>query len=69
MGQLALDLICAQAQDNPFFTEELVDALREASYLVHSAAKDKWRLSDPAFAALLDANCLVKAGSGSAGNG
>jgi len=60
VGQLALDLIFAQAQGNPFFTEELVDALREAGYLVYNEAKDKWRLSDPAFDALLDANCLVK---------
>ncbi len=60
VGQLALDLIFAQAQGNPFFTEELVDALREVGYLVHNEAKDKWRLSDPAFDALLDAGCVIK---------
>jgi len=60
VGQLALDLIFAQAQGNPFFTEELVDALREAGYLVHNEAKGKWQLSEPAFAALLDANCITK---------
>ncbi|MBN1922944.1 MAG: tetratricopeptide repeat protein [Anaerolineae bacterium] len=58
--QLALDLIFAQAQGNPFFTEELVDTLRETGYLVHREAEGKWRLSEPAFEALLDANCVIK---------
>lgn len=58
--QLALDLILAQAQGNPFFTEELVDALCEAGYLVHREAEGKWQLSEPAFEALLDANCISK---------
>lgn len=60
VGQLALDLIFAQAQGNPFFTEELVDALHEVGYLIHNEAKDKWRLSEPAFDALLDAGCVAK---------
>lgn len=60
VGQLALDLIFELAQGNPFFTEELVDTLCEAGYVIHNAAKDKWRLSEPAFDALLDANCVIK---------
>ncbi len=60
VGQLALDLLFAQAQGNPFFTEELVDTLREVGYLVHDASKDKWRLSEVAFEALLDAQCVAK---------
>ncbi len=60
VGQLARDLVFALAQGNPFFTEELVDTLREAQYLVYHPEKDKWRLSEPAFDALLDGNCLTK---------
>ncbi|MBN1887936.1 MAG: tetratricopeptide repeat protein, partial [Thermoflexales bacterium] len=53
------DLVMAQAQGNPFFTEELVDALREAGYIQTDEA-GVWGLSQGAFDALLDGNCIVK---------
>jgi predicted ATPase/class 3 adenylate cyclase len=52
-------LVLAQAQGNPFFAEELVDALREAGY-VERRDDSTWALSGEAFDALLDGNCLVK---------
>ncbi|MBN1660016.1 MAG: tetratricopeptide repeat protein, partial [Anaerolineae bacterium] len=52
-------LVYARAQGNPFFTEELVDALREAG-TIHSDTDGQWVLSQAALDALLDANCLVK---------
>jgi len=55
---LAQEWIMAQAQGNPFFTEELVDALREAGYLV-AGTDDQWDRSESAFQALLAAGCLV----------
>ncbi len=62
---LALSLIQAQAQGNPFFTEELVDALREAGNLQRQA-DGAWTLSEAMFNALHDANCLVISASGDA---
>jgi tetratricopeptide (TPR) repeat protein/class 3 adenylate cyclase len=56
---LALSLIQAQAQGNPFFAEELVDALRESGDL--SLGDDgTWTLSDAMFNTLREANCLVR---------
>lgn len=52
-------LILAQAQGNPFFTEELVDTLRETGYIRRTDGAE-WVLSGEAFDALLDGNCLVK---------
>jgi adenylate cyclase len=55
---LAASLIQAQAQGNPFFTEELVDALREAEQL-RPDADGVWTLSEQMAGALRDAGCLV----------
>ncbi|MCI0396251.1 MAG: tetratricopeptide repeat protein [Chloroflexi bacterium] len=56
---LALSLLQAKAQGNPFFVEELVDTLRESGRL-RRQADGVWALSEPVFQALRDANCLVK---------
>ncbi len=59
LAPLVSALVYAQAQGNPFFTEELVDALREAAYL--QPDKDgSWALSEAALNALIDGNCVVK---------
>jgi class 3 adenylate cyclase/tetratricopeptide (TPR) repeat protein len=57
---LTLALIQAQAQGNPYFVEELANALREAGHLYLNEADQSWRLSDQMFAALRQANALVK---------
>lgn len=62
ISELALDLIQAQAQGNPFFTEELVDTLRESGDL--HRRDDVWHLSDAMIEALRHANCLTRASSG-----
>lgn len=59
VAPLALDLIRAQSQGNPFFTEELVDALREAGYLVQDEDRT-WHLPEMAFNALLDGGCIER---------
>ncbi|MBV7330105.1 tetratricopeptide repeat protein [Chloroflexi bacterium TSY] len=62
---LALDLIYAQAQGNPFFTEELVDALVEAGRLIwddDARRSGGWSLSATMIRALHAANCLVRQG-------
>ena len=59
LGRLALDLVWLQAQGNPFFSEELLDALQEAGYLENKPGQG-WELSQPAFDALLGAGCLEK---------
>ncbi|UCC89196.1 MAG: tetratricopeptide repeat protein, partial [Anaerolineales bacterium] len=56
---LLLDLIQVQAKGNPFFVEELVDALREAGHLSRQADGD-WALSEPIVTALREANCLTR---------
>jgi class 3 adenylate cyclase/tetratricopeptide (TPR) repeat protein len=56
---LLLALIQAYAHGNPFFTEALVEALREAGYLYQSEA-GQWGLSHHLFQALLRANCLSR---------
>ncbi len=56
---LALDLIQALAQGNPFFTEELVDALRESSELIRQE-DGTWALSEALIAALQREDCLVR---------
>jgi adenylate cyclase len=56
---LALSLIQALAQGNPFFAEELVDALRESGDL--SLGDDgTWTLSEALYNTLREANCLVR---------
>ena len=59
LSPLALELMFAQAQGNPFFNEELCDALREMGYLERSAA-GIWDLSAEARQALLAAGCMEK---------
>lgn len=59
VSALALELIQLQAQGNPLFTRELVDALRESGGLCRRE-DGLWWLSDAIFAALQGANCLVK---------
>jgi tetratricopeptide (TPR) repeat protein len=56
---LLLDLIQVQAKGNPFFVEELVDALREASHL-SGQADGTWALSETIVTALREANCLTR---------
>ena len=56
VAALALDLIYAQAQGNPFFTEELVDTLVESGRLTHD--RGQWRLSESMINALHGAGCL-----------
>ncbi|MFN8446772.1 MAG: tetratricopeptide repeat protein [Caldilineaceae bacterium] len=60
VSPLAVALIQAQAQGNPFFTEELVDALYESGRLVET--EGEWTLSEETIAALQAANCLVRSG-------
>jgi class 3 adenylate cyclase/tetratricopeptide (TPR) repeat protein len=56
---LALGLIQAVAQGNPFFVEELVTALRESGDL-QPGDDDGWVLSEPLFEKLRVANCLTQ---------
>jgi tetratricopeptide (TPR) repeat protein len=69
VSSLALSLIQTQAQGNPFFAEEMVDALRETDLLayVSSGAANQveggramWALSDDLLDALRAANCLER---------
>ncbi|RIK44620.1 MAG: hypothetical protein DCC55_01775 [Chloroflexi bacterium] len=53
---LALALIQAQTQGNPFFAEELVDALRDAGQLLPGPAG--WHLSPALMEGLRNADCL-----------
>ncbi|RME61049.1 MAG: hypothetical protein D6790_08400, partial [Caldilineae bacterium] len=55
---LVLALIQQQAQGNPFFTEEFVDALREEHMLVRR--EGVWRLSDALLAQLQADGCLER---------
>jgi tetratricopeptide (TPR) repeat protein len=59
VSSLALSLIQAQVQGNPFFAEELVTAMREAEDLCLQE-DGAWRLSEAVFGALLRANCLTR---------
>ncbi len=59
ISPLALELIQIQAQGNPLFTKELVDALQEAGDLCRRD-DGQWWLSEWIFNALQQANCLVK---------
>lgn len=56
---LALSLIQAAAQGNPFFVEEVVASLREAGHL-YCRSDGKWALAETTFAALRQANCLAR---------
>ncbi len=59
IGVTALSLIQTQAQGNPFFARELVDALYEAGHLVQSA-EGHWNLADGLLQALRNTNALVR---------
>jgi predicted ATPase len=59
---LGLDFVHSLAQGNPFFTEELVDALTEGALLV--TEEHRWRLSPALLDALRRGNCLEWAGGG-----
>lgn len=51
-------LIAAKAQGNPFFTRELVDALRESNQIVQ--IDGKWMLSDAMVETMRKANVLIQ---------
>jgi predicted ATPase len=56
---LALSLIQSQSQGNPFFVEELIDALTETEKL-YEQEDGTWTLSDQVFHALRQAHCLTR---------
>ena len=58
VDDLALALIQVQAQGNPFFTEELVDALTESGLL--TLAGEKWSLSPTLLAQLQADGCVQR---------
>ncbi len=60
--ELVLAFVHSLAQGNPFFTEELVDALCEGSLLIQE--QGVWRLSGALIDALRRANCLERTGGG-----
>ncbi len=60
--ELVLAFVHSLAQGNPFFTEELVDALSEGSLLIRD--QGVWRLSGALIDALRRANCLERTGGG-----
>lgn len=55
---LAQSLISLQAQGNPFFTEELVDALVESKQLVQQTGE--WQLNPTLVQRLRSAGCLIR---------
>ncbi len=63
VSPLALALIEAKSHGNPFFTEELVDALQESGALVQ-APDGVWTLSQEIIQALREGDCLVQQGDG-----
>lgn len=58
VSPLALSLIQVQTQGNPFFAEELVDALLDGGYLQPSA--DGWMLSLALIQRLRNSGCLAR---------
>ncbi|MEO7909450.1 MAG: tetratricopeptide repeat protein [Roseiflexaceae bacterium] len=56
---LALSLIQAETQGNPFFVEEVVDTLRESDNL-YRREDGEWWLAEQMFNALQQANCLTR---------
>lgn len=57
LSPLALSLIQALSQGNPFYTEELVDAMLDAGRLVF--ADGRWTVSRESWEALRNADCLI----------
>ena len=55
---LALDIVHTLAQGNPFFTEELVDALHEGELI--AIDEGRWQLAGGLVDSLRRANCLVR---------
>jgi class 3 adenylate cyclase/tetratricopeptide (TPR) repeat protein len=62
---LTLSLVQSQAQGNPFFIEELLDALRESGKLIQHS-DGTWGLADSVIHALSEAQCIVKNDAGEA---
>ena len=62
VSPLALALIQVQAQGNAFFTEELVDALRESGRIVQE--EGVWQLAPAVLEVLRQADCLVRTEAG-----
>jgi class 3 adenylate cyclase len=58
LDRLTLELIQAQAHGNPFFAEELIDALRESGTLKYGDGE--WCLASALVDTLRDAECLVR---------
>jgi adenylate cyclase len=58
VSALATGLIQARSQGNPFFAEELVDALRESGNLI--SQENRWVLSETLVNALREADCLTR---------
>jgi predicted ATPase/class 3 adenylate cyclase len=56
---LALSLIQAETQGNPFFVEEVVDTLRESDNL-YRREDGEWWLAERMFNALQQADCLIR---------
>lgn len=56
---LVIGLVQSQARGNPFFAEELVDALLESGFLVTDEA-GLWQLVGPLVTALEETNCLAQ---------
>jgi predicted ATPase/class 3 adenylate cyclase len=59
LSPLALSLIQAETQGNPFFVEEVVDTLRESDNL-YRRDDGEWWLSARMFDALQQADCLMR---------
>lgn len=58
VSPLALSLIQAQTQGNPFFAEELVDALLDGDHLLQTA--EEWALSPALIHRLRNSGCLAR---------
>jgi tetratricopeptide (TPR) repeat protein len=63
ISELAVSLIQAQAQGNPFFSEELAAALCESGDF-YRQTDGTWTLSEPLVSRLRGANCLARANGG-----
>lgn len=59
VAPIALSLVQALSQGNPFYTEELVEAMLDNGRLVRE--EGTWTISKESFASLRDADCLVHA--------
>ncbi len=59
LSALLLNLIQVEAQGNPFYVEQLVEALRDASHL-EQQPNGKWTLAEPIVTKLRAAHCLTQ---------